>query len=109
VLLRVFVGGAMQPELADLEDGPLMALVQRELGELLGVAGEPGLRYIQRWQGAMPQYHLGHLERVDAIFQSIATRPGIEIAGNAYHGVGVPQCIASGRQAAERLLGRRTG
>lgn len=107
VLLRVFVGGACQPELAELPDEALRAAVREELAELLGVRGEPALWHVARWRGAMPQYHVGHCERVARIESLVAALPGLALAGNAYRGVGVPHCIHSGEEAAQRALGRR--
>lgn len=101
-LLRVFIGGALQPELANLPDDDLLAIAQRELAEVLGVRGEPLVAQIGRWQGAMPQYHVGHLDLVGKIEAHTAAHEGLELAGNAYRGVGVPQCIHSGETAAER-------
>ena len=103
VLIRVFVGGALQPELAALPDDELIQLVRDELAELIGAKGEPDLCHITRWEGAMPQYHLGHLERVQRIEDLVSKLPGLAIAGNAYHGVGIPQCIHHAEQAAERI------
>jgi len=105
VLLRVFVGGALQPQLAELPDKELQGIVRQELGELLGVHGEPEFCQIHRWLGTMPQYHVGHLDRVEAIEQRAANIPHFALAGNAYRGVGIPFCIRSGEQAAERIVG----
>jgi oxygen-dependent protoporphyrinogen oxidase len=105
-LMRVFVGGAYQPELAELPDEDVRNLVHRELVELLGVSGEPHLTEITRWKNAMPQYHVGHLQRVSRIESRAAALANFALAGNAYHGVGVPQCIRSGENAAETILGR---
>ena len=102
-LLRVFVGGAKHPELVDLPDEELKRLVHAELRDLLQVNGEPEMCRISRYRGAMPQYHVGHLERVAAIEATAARCLGLELAGNAYHGVGIPDCIHSGQQAADRL------
>ncbi len=104
ILLRVFVGGACQPELAELSDAHTYALVRGELSEILGYHGEPVFQDIVRYQGVMPQYHLGHERRVARIETLTAALPGLELAGNAYHGVGIPFCIHSGQQAAERIL-----
>ena len=103
VLVRVFVGGALQPELADLDDAALVRLACEELAELVGLNGAPELAQVARWKGAMPQYHVGHLDRVAAI-EHEATEAGVELAGAAYRGVGVPQCVHSGEQSAERAL-----
>ena len=106
MLLRVFVGGALQPELAELDDDALTAMVLAELEELLGVSGSPIESLVVRWPRTTPQYHLGHNERLQAIERSLEATPGLFIAGNAYRGVGIPQCIRSGWQAADRICPR---
>ncbi len=105
LIVRVFMGGALQPELADLPDKQSIAVAIRELGELIGLSGRPEMSMVCRWSRSMPQYHLGHLERVARIESRVAKLHGLELAGNAYHGVGIPQCIHSGEQAAERVAG----
>lgn len=104
VLIRVFMGGALQPELLEQADDELLQLARQELEELLGARGTPRLAELHRWQGAMPQYHVGHLDRVERIEAHLQTLPGLQLAGNAYRGVGIPFCIRSGQQAADRLL-----
>jgi oxygen-dependent protoporphyrinogen oxidase len=104
VLLRVFLGGACQSELNARSDDELRAIVSGELKELLDARGEPLFSEVVRWPGAMPQYHLGHNERVAAIERGVERVPGLEMAGNAYHGVGIPHCIHSGELAAERMV-----
>lgn len=104
MLIRVFLGGAMRPDQLDLDDEEVRAIVRRELGELLGASGEPELFQVHRWPRAMPQYHLGHLDRVARIEERLAQIPMLAMAGNAYHGVGLPQSIASGTAAAEKVL-----
>ena len=103
VLMRVFVGGALDPQAALLEDGELESLVLGEVRSLLGVRGSPRLVQIDRWRGAMPQYYLGHLDRLARIDRRLAGLPGLAIAGAAYRGVGIPQVILSGQMAAARL------
>lgn len=104
VQLRTFVGGAMQPELMRKTDDQLVEIVQSELSDLLGVQGPPELAIVCRYQNAMPQYHVGHVGRVKHIFERAARHPGLALAGNAYQGVGIPDCIHSGEQAAERVI-----
>ena len=104
VLLRTFVGGAMQPELNDLPDDELLRLVQSELNELLGVRAEPEIALVVRYPRAMPQYHVGHLDRVARIEVLTARHSGLALAGNAYRGVGIPDAIQSGEAAAECTL-----
>lgn len=104
VLMRVFIGGATQPELFDLADAEIEALIARELGELLGVTGRPLLMEIARHTRAMPQYTLGHLDRIASIHSHLANHPGLLLAGNAYDGVGIPDCIRSGQTAADAIV-----
>lgn len=103
-LLRVFVGGALQPELFELSDEELLSRVQLDLKELLGVDGAPLFTEVSRWKNAMPQYHLGHLDRVERIEKLAASLPNFALAGNAYRGTGIPDCIRSGEAAADSLL-----
>lgn len=104
VLLRTFVGGALQPELLEQDDGDLQEMVRGELTDILGVGGEPDFSIVVRYPNAMPQYHLGHLELIERIERRASTHSGLALAGNAYHGVGLPDCIHSGEQAAARVL-----
>ncbi len=101
--MRAFFGGSARPDLAAAPEAELRQLAQQQLGDLLGLRGEPKFAHIFRWQQAMPQYHLGHLERVAAIEREVQALPGLALAGNAYRGVGVPHCIHSGEQAAEAI------
>lgn len=104
VLLRVFVGGALQPELLKRSDDEIRELVREELAELIGLGGEPIFCDVARWHGAMPQYHVGHLQIVTAIEERAGHLPNFALAGNAYRGVGIPYCVRSGEQAAEQVL-----
>ncbi len=103
-LLRVFVGGASKPELATMDDEPLKSLVLGELSKLLQIRGEPCYCNVAHWPGTMPQYHVGHRELVARIEARAADLPHLYLAGNAYHGVGLPDCVHSGELAAERAL-----
>jgi oxygen-dependent protoporphyrinogen oxidase len=104
VLMRVFVGGATQPDLFELDDAALRGVILRELSDLLGARGEPLLFEVARHPRGMPQYTLGHLDRVAGIRRLLARHRGLGLAGNAFDGVGVPDCIRSGREAADALL-----
>lgn len=104
VIMRVFIGGALQSELADLPDEQIKAITREELRELMGVVTEPLLWKIVRWKGAMPQYHVGHLQLVEKIEAAAERWPNLELAGNAYRGVGIPYCVRSAEEAAARLL-----
>ncbi len=105
ILLRVFAGGARAPEMAEMDDGELCRVLLAELQRILGLRGEPCYTNVAHWPGTMPQYHVGHREKVAAIESEMAALPNLELAGNAYHGVGIPNCIHSGEVAAERVLG----
>ncbi len=104
VMLRTFIGGALQPELLQQSDAELFQVVREELASILGVSGEPDFERIVRYENAMPQYHLGHLDRVSAIESLTAGVPGLELVGNAYRGVGLPDCIRYAEASADRLL-----
>lgn len=106
VLLRVFVGGARRPELAEMDDAALGALVLGAIEPLLRIDGAPCFCDIAHWPRTMPQFHVGHLERIAEIRRRLEAWPGLELAGNAYRGVGIPDCIHTGEQAAERVVER---
>jgi len=101
VVLRASIG--RHGEEADLQraDQDLVAVAHKEVGEALGGRlPTPVDAHVQRWGGALPQYAVGHVERVARIGEAVAGLPGLEVAGAAYQGVGIPACIASGREAA---------
>lgn len=102
VLLRVFVGGSRNPDVVDLDDPALLALVRGELRDILGIAAEPVIARIYRWPNANPQYDLGHLDHVDAL--EAGCPHGLYLAGSAYRGVGIPDCVRQGQEVAERAL-----
>ena len=104
VLLRTFIGGALQPELCDLDDAAIGDLVRRELHELLGVRGDPDFIRVLRHTRAMPQYHVGHLDLIARIHAATEQSPGLALAGNFLAGVGIPDSIASGEAAAEKVM-----
>ena len=103
-MLRAFVGGARRPETAGLPEDELRRTTLQQLTAWLGIKGEPAHCSIARWPRTMPQYHVGHIQLVERIEALAAALPGLELAGNAYHGVGIPNCIHSGEGAAERVL-----
>jgi oxygen-dependent protoporphyrinogen oxidase len=105
-LLRAFLG---ESALEGREEPELDRLVRDDLRRLLGVTAEP--HFAERWRGSrcMPQYAVGHLERVAEIERRVGALPGLALAGNAYRGVGVPDCVHSAGQAAERIFGVTAG
>ena len=102
-LLRAFVGGALQPELLELSGDELLARVFADLRDLLGIKRAPLFAEVTKWERSMPQYHVGHLERVKRIEERVAALPGLVLAGNAYSGLGIPDCIRSGENAADSM------
>ena len=103
VLLRIFVGGALQADLLEHDDRALVALAQADAAPLLGITGAPILSRVWRHLRAMPQYDVGHLDRVAEIEARLEVLPGLTVAGAAYRGVGIADCVHSGESAAERL------
>jgi hypothetical protein len=103
-LMMVAVGRAGQPQAGMLDDATLLERVAGELREAIGVRGRPLATLLERWERALPQYAVGHLERVERIEEAIARFPRLALAGAAYRGMGVPQCIAQGRAAASQIL-----
>jgi oxygen-dependent protoporphyrinogen oxidase len=104
VLLRAFVGGSLQSELFNLDDQAMEQAVRRELELLLGIRATPLFSRIARYPHSMPQYFVGHLKLVDQIEQHVSCYPGLALAGNAYRGVGIADCVRSGEAAAEAIL-----
>lgn len=103
-LIRCFLGGVRDPGILDLSDAEITALVRTELESILKFTGEPRFVRICRWPASMPQYTLGHDERVATIRARLATLPGVFFAGNAISGIGLSDCIRTGRAAAEAAL-----
>ena len=104
VLLRVFIGGATRPEQFELDDGAIRQLVERELADLIGTSGQPLFMEIRRHPRSMPQYNLGHLDRVASIRRNLAKYSRLYLAGVAYDGVGIPDCIHAAEMTADALL-----
>jgi protoporphyrinogen/coproporphyrinogen III oxidase len=104
VLLRVFVGGAMHPELFALGEDEILRVAREELRSLLGIEAEPILQRVGRWPESMPQYLVGHAQRAARILESVAQRPRLALAGNAYTGVGIADCVRTGEAAADAVL-----
>ncbi len=105
VLVRAFLGGAFAPELLDCSDGRLTQLAHRELSLLAGASMEPRESLVMRWRGVLPQYGVGHVELLANIERRAAQIGGLALAGSAYHGVGIPDCIGSGESGAESIFG----
>ena len=98
-LLRVFIGGAADPEAVSLPDEDLVAIAVRDLSDVLGIRTPPHLSRVYRWRDAGAQHNVGHLDRVQRIEGRLAASPGIIVAGSGFRSVGIPDCIADGRAA----------
>lgn len=104
VLLRSMVGGAKSPELAMLEDDKLINMVFDELSPLLSLREEPDMVRVYRWERAIPQYVMGHSEKLEYIGERLKSYPGLYLTGNAYRGVGMNDCIENGYKIADEIL-----
>ena len=104
-LLRCFLGGALNERVLDGSDDDLLATARAELRAALGVTAAPILARVHRWPFAMPQYRVGHIDRIAAIMRAVDSLPGLVLAGGGYRGVGISDCIHSGEAAAARALG----
>ncbi len=102
VLLTVFVGGMPNPKLAFAFDEDLIDIVQKEVETILGSKGQPDFLRIQRWEGAIPQYTLGHRTRIERLTETLPE--GIHLAGSYLSGVSVSQSFTSGIEAARKIL-----
>jgi protoporphyrinogen/coproporphyrinogen III oxidase len=104
VLLRAFAGGALQPEIFALDEAEMASRVEADLRELLGISEDPLFVEVAKWERSMPQYEVGHLERVEEIERMTSELPGLTLSGNAYRGAGIPDCVRSGEASARECL-----
>ncbi len=107
VLLRGFVGGPHNQRFLERSDEELIETVRSQVVDLLGMKPDtrPVFATVYRWDRGMPQYTLGHLDRVDEIERLTAENPTLGLAGGAFRGVGIPNCIESGERAVDKVLG----
>jgi oxygen-dependent protoporphyrinogen oxidase len=103
-LIRCFLGGSRDEGILQASDAEITSIVRRELQETLGVADDPDFVRIFRWPHAMAQYAVGHKSRIQNIRKIISSAPGLALAGNAYGGIGIPDCVRSGSEAATKVL-----
>ena len=102
-LLRIFVGGARSPDSLTIPESELLDRVLAETRALLGVEGEPLMSDVARFPNAMPQYYLGRLDAIRRLREELAATPTLALAGNALEGVGLPACVKSGNDAADKI------
>ena len=103
-LLRCFFAGSNAENVWQLSDGQIVGIVRTELQQILGLRAEPLFARVYKWKSAMAQYSVGHLERLDRIERLRQQLPGLALAGNAYRGIGVPDCVRSGREAVKQFV-----
>jgi protoporphyrinogen/coproporphyrinogen III oxidase len=103
-VIRCFLGGSRDEQALQLSDEEILAVAREELRQILKLNAEPLFTRIYRWRGAMAQYNVGHLDRLIRIERLLKQLPGLALAGNAYRGIGVPDCVHSGELAAEQVL-----
>ncbi|MEK9522007.1 protoporphyrinogen oxidase [Streptomyces venezuelae] len=103
-VLRTSVGRHGEEEQVLREDADLVAASLKDLGAATGLAARPVATTVTRWTGGLPQYPVGHLDRVARVREAVAALPGLRVAGAAYDGVGIPACIASAHRAADEII-----
>jgi oxygen-dependent protoporphyrinogen oxidase len=103
-ILRCFLGGARDEAVLKLTDDEIVDTVRTELREIVKLEHRPMFDRVYRWRGAMAQYESGHIARIARIEKRLKNIPGLEVAGNAYHGIGVPDCIREGMNAANGIV-----
>ena len=104
VIIRTSLGRLGEEALLDRDDEDIVALAHRDLTDALGIAAPPVASRVTRWRDALPQYAVGHVDRVERVRARVADIPGLELAGAAFDGVGVAAVVASGRTAAGSVL-----
>jgi len=105
-LLRCFFTGSNAENVWPLSENQIVGIVRNELQQIIGLRAEPLFARVYKWKSAMAQYSVGHLERLERIERLRQQLPGLALAGNAYRGIGVPDCVRSGREAAKMALQR---
>ena len=103
-LIRCSIGRIGEEGVLQRDDRELAALAAADLADESGAQGAPLDARVTRWGGALPQYTVGHLDRVAAIRASVAAQPGLAVCGAAYDGIGIPACIATARTAADAIM-----
>jgi len=103
-LIRCFLGGTRDLAVLNLSEGEILRIVRAELRQILGIEAEPLFARAYKWKAAMAQYNVGHLESLERIERQRVSAPGLFLAGNAYNGIGIPDCVRSGREAASQAI-----
>lgn len=103
-MLRCFVGGALQEELAHQDEASLEKMVRRELLEIMGIHEEPVFCRVYHNKKSNVQYQVGHANLIESVERELSLFPGLFLAGSAYTGIGIPDCVLNGTRAAEKAI-----
>ena len=103
-IIRCFLGGSRDEQILDSSDDQILRIVRDELKQIIGLTAEPLFTRVYKWKGAMAQYSVGHLDRLQRIEALRQKLPGLALAGNGFNGIGVPDCVRSGQEAAAKVL-----
>ncbi len=103
-IVRCFLGGARDEQILQSSEDEILRIVRDELRTIIALNAEPSFARVYKWKSAMAQYSVGHLERLQRIETQRQKLPGLALAGNGYNGIGVPDCVRSGTEAAGRIL-----
>ncbi len=103
-IIRCFLGGSRDEQILDSSEDQILRIVRDELKQIIGMAAEPLFTRVYKWKGAMAQYSVGHLDRLQRIEALRQKLPGLALAGNGFNGIGVPDCVRSGQEAAAKVL-----
>ncbi|MGN9844792.1 protoporphyrinogen oxidase [Nonomuraea sp. H19] len=104
LILRCSIGRIGEEHLLHRDDAELVSLAMAEMSDVMGVRGLPVDTRVTRWGGSLPQYNVGHLDRVARVRAAVAVQPGLAVCGAAYDGIGIPACVSTARTAAARIL-----
>jgi len=102
-LIRVFFGGCLQPEILESSDDQLIQIARAELADLIGLSGQPVFSRVIRWNNAMPQYHVGHIDRLGEIERALPPSTGLHLIGNSFRGVGIAPSVAAAMEVSKRI------
>jgi len=103
-LVRCFLGGARDEQILDASDEQILGIVREELRQIISLNADPLFTRVYKWRAAMAQYSVGHLDRLARIQALCQKLPGLALAGNGFSGIGVPDCVRSGTEAATKVL-----
>lgn len=104
-LLRCYVGKPGDEAIVNLSDEEITSIALQDLQQVMGITEKPDFSVVTRWKHAMPQYTVGHMQRLESLEQSLKKQlPGVFVAGNSYRGIGLPDCIKQGEQVVDQVL-----